>query len=61
MGCGASIQTQDQTKAHTAQCFVVACMDFRLVDDTVYYLNTLGLSNNYDVRSCWIEPWFHSR
>jgi hypothetical protein len=23
-------------------------MDFRLVDDTVYYLNSLGLNNNYD-------------
>lgn len=46
--CGASIRTQDQTKARTAKCFVVACMDFRLVDDYVYYLDSLGLNNNYD-------------
>ena len=48
MGICASIQTQDQTKAKTAECFVVACMDFRLVDDLVYYLDSLGLNNNYD-------------
>lgn len=49
MGCGAvAMATQDQTKAHSAQCFVVACMDFRLVDDTVHFMNGLGYNNNYD-------------
>jgi hypothetical protein len=48
MDCKAPMKTQDQTKATTAQCFVVACMDFRLVDDCVYFLDSLGLNNNYD-------------
>ena len=48
MGCGQAIATQDQTRAHSAKCFAVACMDFRLVDDTVYFLDSLGLNNNYD-------------
>jgi hypothetical protein len=48
MGCGHPISTQDQTTAHSAKCFTVACMDFRLVDDTVYFLDSLGLNNNYD-------------
>lgn len=51
MGGGAStqhMQTQDQTKAHSAQCFAVACMDFRLVDDTVRFMDSIGLNNNYD-------------
>ena len=40
--------TQDQTTAHSANCFAVTCMDFRLVDDSVYFMNSLGLNNNYD-------------
>jgi hypothetical protein len=49
MGCVSSTQpTQDQTKAHTAKCFAISCMDFRLVDDTVHFLDSLGLNNNYD-------------
>ena len=48
MGCGTSVVTQDQTIAHEAKCFTVSCMDFRLVDDTVYFLDHLGLNNNYD-------------
>lgn len=40
--------TQDQTKAESAKCFLVACMDFRLVDDTVYFMDGQGYNNNYD-------------
>ena len=47
MGCGA-IVTQDQTTAHSANCFVVACMDFRLVDDVTHFMDKLGHNNNYD-------------
>jgi hypothetical protein len=27
---------------------VLACMDFRLIDDEVYYFNKVGYTNNYD-------------
>lgn len=47
MGCGA-IKTQDQTTAHSANCFVVACMDFRLVDDVTHFMDKIGHNNNYD-------------
>lgn len=42
------MKTQDQTQAHSALCFAVACMDFRLVDDTVRFMDSIGLNNNYD-------------
>jgi len=45
---GNQIPTQDQTKAHTARAFVVNCMDFRLVDDNVYFMDKLGFNTNYD-------------
>lgn len=49
MGCNnPQMATQDQTTAHTAACFVVACMDFRLVDDCVHFMNSIGYNNNYD-------------
>jgi hypothetical protein len=48
MGCEKSRPARDQTKVHDARCFAVACMDFRLVDDTVNFLDSLGLINNYD-------------
>ena len=40
--------TQDQTTAHSAQCFLVTCMDFRLIDDAVRFMDDLGYNNNYD-------------
>lgn len=43
-----AFHTQDQTHAHTSKCFAIACMDFRLVDDTVFFMNSLGFNNNYD-------------
>ncbi len=42
------IATQDQLIAHTAKALVITCMDFRLIDDAVNYLNTKGYNNNYD-------------
>jgi carbonic anhydrase len=42
------IQTQDQTKAHSAKAMVLSCMDFRLLDDIVYFMNHSGYNNNYD-------------
>jgi len=41
-------KTQDQMNAHTAEAIVITCMDFRLIDDTVKYLDNLGYNNNYD-------------
>jgi carbonic anhydrase len=40
--------TQDQLKAHTAKAMVITCMDFRLIDDAVKYLDAHGYNNNYD-------------
>ena len=40
--------TQDQLTAHTAKALVITCMDFRLIDDAVYFLNGRGYNNNYD-------------
>lgn len=43
-----SSTTQDQLTAHTAKALVITCMDFRLIDDAVNYLNSQGYNNNYD-------------
>ncbi len=48
MGCNQAMPTQDQNTAHTANCFVVACMDFRLVDDVTHFMDKIGHNNNYD-------------
>jgi len=48
MGGGAVAKTQDQTVAHEAQCFMISCMDFRLLDDIVHFMDKLGYNNNYD-------------
>jgi hypothetical protein len=40
--------TQDQKTATTAKCFVMNCMDFRLIDDSTYFMDSLGYNNNYD-------------
>jgi hypothetical protein len=56
MGCeqavhssrGKIIETQDQHKAHNAKCFLVTCMDFRLIDDITHFMNEQGYNNNYD-------------
>jgi carbonic anhydrase len=38
----------NQLTAHTAKAIVLSCMDFRLIDDEVYYFNKIGYTNNYD-------------
>lgn len=43
-----NMPTQNQLTAHTAKAIVLTCMDFRLIDDAVLFLNSLGLNNNYD-------------
>lgn len=42
------IPTQDQLTAHFCKCFIISCMDFRLIDDLVRAMNNLGYNNNYD-------------
>ena len=41
-------QTQNQLEAHLAKALVISCIDFRLIDDMVYYFNKTGYNNNYD-------------
>lgn len=43
-----STQSQDQLISHTAKALVLTCMDFRLLDDVVRYLDKKGYNNNYD-------------
>jgi hypothetical protein len=40
--------TQDQLTAKTAKAMVLSCMDFRLLDDIVHFMNDKGYNNNYD-------------
>jgi hypothetical protein len=44
----APIVTQNQLEAESAKAMVLSCMDFRLLDDIVYFMNALGYNNNYD-------------
>ena len=41
-------ETPNQLTAHTAKALVLSCMDFRLIDDEVYFFNKIGYGNNYD-------------
>ena len=43
-----SYSSQDQLTAQNAKAIVISCMDFRLIDDAVHYLNSQGYNNNYD-------------
>jgi carbonic anhydrase len=43
-----SFPTQSQLTSHTAKALVITCIDFRLIDDAVYFLNSQGYHNNYD-------------
>jgi hypothetical protein len=43
-----SYQTQDQRNVHKAKAMVITCIDFRLIDDAVRFMNRLGYNNNYD-------------
>jgi hypothetical protein len=40
--------TQNQLTVHSARALVLSCMDFRLIDDIMYYMNTEGFHNGYD-------------
>jgi hypothetical protein len=42
------IISQDQLLAHEARAIVYSCMDFRLLDDIVIFMNNNGYNNNYD-------------
>jgi carbonic anhydrase len=33
---------------HVAKAFVITCIDFRLIDEAVAYLNSINLLNEYD-------------
>ncbi len=46
--CHSVTITQDQLTAHNAKAIVITCMDFRLIDDAVRYLDNNGYNNNYD-------------
>ena len=47
-----AIITQNQMEAHSARAFVLSCMDFRLLDDIVYFMNGNDYNNNYDQFIC---------
>lgn len=40
--------TQNQLNVHKAKALVLTCIDFRLIDDAVRFMNRLGYNNNYD-------------
>jgi hypothetical protein len=42
------METQDQLTAHQAKCFLITCMDFRLIDDVTHFMDKMGYNNNYD-------------
>jgi len=42
------VPTQDQMEAHKAKAILLTCMDFRLLDDMVYFMKHVGYHNNYD-------------
>jgi hypothetical protein len=42
------LPTQNQMEAHEARAMVLSCMDFRLLDDIVEFMNSQGYHNNYD-------------
>ena len=48
MGNSCGIETQNQLIAHESKCFMISCMDFRLIDDLVRAMDSLGYNNNYD-------------
>lgn len=43
-----NLETQDQLTAHNSKCFMISCMDFRLLDDIVRAMDSMGYNNNYD-------------
>ena len=43
-----TIQTRSAPTEDGIKALVITCIDFRLIDDAVYYLNSKGYLNNYD-------------
>ena len=43
-----SQRTQNQLLVHEAKAIIYTCMDFRLIDDVVLFMNKKGFNNNYD-------------
>ena len=43
-----SERTQNQLSVHQADTLLLSCMDFRLIDDMVKFMNNEGFNNNYD-------------
>lgn len=48
MGCGAVSNIPENVLAHRAKCFVVTCMDFRLIDEATIFMKEMGYDHNYD-------------
>jgi hypothetical protein len=48
MGCQAFHSTPENVLAKRAKCFVVTCMDFRLIDESVKFMRDRGYDHNYD-------------
>ena len=42
------LRTQNQLIAREAEAMVYSCMDFRLLDDIVMFMDKKGYNNNYD-------------
>ena len=42
------LESQNQLTTHIAKALVLTCMDFRLLDDLVSYMNKNGYDNNYN-------------
>jgi len=42
------LSTQDQLTSHESKAFLISCMDFRLIDDMVRAMDSMGYNNNYD-------------
>ncbi len=50
--CKSTYDTQNQLVAHESKCFMISCMDFRLIDDMVQAMDVMGYNNNYDQFIC---------
>ena len=48
VGAGGTLSIRPAQAGGTADALVLSCMDYRLVDDIVVYMNQRGMANNYD-------------
>ena len=44
----ATIQSRDAGLSEGIKALVITCIDYRLIDEAVYYLNNIGYMDNYD-------------